>query len=172
LDILEEIHGLDQQISSARQTVEDFTPPSAEEEERLSRLETAFTSLVPGEKGMLELAQEISWIASQHGVRSFTLREAEAGQLLPSTGQGAPSPSTPSPVLSQVEGGEQEPGGVSSFLLHLSMQTEYRELAYFLEEISRLPRLLRVESLKVSREFPLIRAEIVLRAFYLPAGGG
>ncbi|MBI3301772.1 MAG: hypothetical protein HYZ72_06805 [Deltaproteobacteria bacterium] len=158
-----EARRLDQQILAAKEAQRNFTPPSAEEEEERRRLQAAFAALIPKEKEVLGLAEEISHIASRRGIFSLTLKEAEAEQPSQSRrrGEAAPVPSE-----------EETIEGASSFLLQISMQAGYEDLAYFLEEISRLPRLLRMESLEATRDAPLIRGEMLLRAFYLSGNKG
>lgn len=158
-----EVRKLDQQILAAREVERNFTPLSAEEEEERRRLQAAFAALIPKEKEVLGLAEEISRITSSRGILSFTLKEAEVEQTSRSRRRGEATP---------VSSEEETVEGASSFLLQISMQAEYEDLAYFLEEVSRLPRLLRIESLEATRGFPLIRVEVLLRAFYLSDNRG
>ena len=153
-----EVRKLDQQILAAKEVERNFTPPSTEEEEQRRQLQAAFAALIPKEKEILGLAEEISRIASRRGIVSFTLKEAEAEQPSRSRRRGEAAP---------VSSEEETVEGASSFLLQISMQAEYEDLAYFLEEVSRLPRLLRIESLAATRDAPRIRVEMLIRAFYL-----
>lgn len=155
-----ELAGLDKQIAASREAEKKFKGLDPKEKEEYSRLQAALVSLIPKEKGELELARELSRIASDRGISSFTLKEPEKS-LLVTTG----SESTPPPPSQGTE-----TVGVNYFLLHLSMKTQYRDLAHFLEEISRLPRLLRIESVKATAEPPQIKVEMVLRAFFSSGG--
>lgn len=151
---------LDKQIAVSREAEKKFKGLDPKEKEEYSRLQAALVSLVPKEKGELELARELSRIASNRGISSFTLKEPEKSLLI-TGGSGSTPPPPP-------QGTETE--GVNYFLVHLSMKTQYRDLAYFLEEVSRLPRLLRIESLKATAEPPQIKVEVVLRAFFSSGG--
>jgi len=159
-----EVKKLDQQILAAKEIQRNFTPPSAEEEEESRRLQAVFTALIPKEKDVLGLTEEISRIAFSRGILSFTLKEAEVKQPSRRSRRRRGAASAPSE--------EETVEGTSSFLLQISMQADYESLAYFLEEVSRLPRLLRIESLEATRGFPLLRVEALFRAFYLSGNRG
>lgn len=155
-----ELAGLDKQIAASLEAGKKFKGLDPKEKEEYSRLQAALVPLIPKEKGDIELAKELSRIASSRGMSAFTLKEPEKS-LLVTTGSGSTPPPPPQGT---------ETAGVNYFLLQISMKTQYRDLVYFLEEVSRLPRLLRIESLKATREYPNIKVEIVLRAFFSSGG--
>lgn len=151
-----ELQRLDQQIAVSLEAERRFKPLSPKQKEAQSRIKAVLSSLIPKEKRALELAEDLARIASKRGMSSFTLKEPEKSLVIRRGEEPAPPPQ-----------GTEVPG-VNYYLLHLSMRTRYRDLGYFLEEVSRLPRLVRMESLEAVREPPHVKAEIVLRCLFLP----
>ena len=68
----------------------------------------------------------------------------------------------------------QDFGPIGSFMVRVNFTGDYREIAYFLEGLREIPRLVTVQSLQLRRRAPVVSAEVVLRGYYrkgsLPGG--
>ena len=132
--------------------------PSSQEEARWREVEFSFPSLIPPEKDVHELIYELAGRAKKCDILDISLKEEKESKV--PEGRQPVSPKT------SVKGEPTALGGMEHFLLRLYFHSDYRDLALFLKEIQDVKRLLLLESLVIKREFPLISAELVVKAYY------
>ena len=132
--------------------------PSSQEEARWREVEFSFPSLIPPEKDVHELIYELAGRAKKCDILDISLKEEKESKV--PEGRQPVSPKT------SVKGEPTALGGMEYFLLRLYFHSDYRDLALFLKEIQDVKRLLLLESLVIKREFPLISAELVVKAYY------
>lgn len=174
-----EIAQLETKLSQGQQAWKEFPPLTAAEKGDLVRAQERLFRLLPKDKDIPLLLQEISRLARDYNLNDVSFNTGKdaaapgAGQTAqPGAGPVAVAASpAPQAVVSQpASSAPAEPqassGPIDSFPLKMAFSGDYREIAYFLEALQKLPRLVTVQSLKVQRAVPQVGVEVVLHAYY------
>lgn len=154
-------------LKSAQELWRNYPPLAPEKRQDLERSQERLFRSLPRDKEIPALYEEISRLA-----REFSLAEVTIGSEGQPTGaeKTAPSPVpprvAPAPTAAPPAKPAVDSGPIGSFAVKVSFSGDYREIAYFLEALGKIPRLVTVESLDLRRRFPVVAAEIVVRSYY------
>lgn len=180
-----EIAQLESQLGKGQESWNEFPPLAPAERTDLERAQGRLFRLLPKDKDIPLLLQEISRLARDHSLSDVSFNTGN-GAAAPGAGQTAqvgggqvgsaanPVPqavvpqaavpqATPAPADAPEETGS---GPIASFPVKMAFAGDYREIAYFLEELQKLPRLVTLQSLKAQRAVPQVSVELVLHAYY------
>lgn len=174
-----EISRLEAELVKGQETWQQFPPLAPTERRELLRAQERLFYLLPKDKDIPLLLQEISRLGRDYSLTdvSFNTSDAPAMQEAQQPGQPVAGPSvvgqgaTTPAVVPQIGQGEAvapeaNSGPIDSFPVKMAFAGDYREIAYFLEELQKLPRLVTLQSVKAQRAVPQVAVEVVLRAYY------
>lgn len=165
-----EIAEMEVRIRQGQEVWRSYPPLGAEHIRKIKQAQEKFHAL-PKDKDVPSLLQEFSRLARDYSLTDVTFKSDDSASL--GGGQAAPpgvasTPavvSAPSPNVSSAGSENTEP--VASFPVKVGLAGNYRDIAYFLEALQNLPRLVRVQFLQLQRNPPLVVGEIVVHAYYL-----
>jgi Tfp pilus assembly protein PilO len=176
---LRDLQGLRSQVAltetrlkSAQDLWRRYPPLEPEKRKELERTQGRLLRGLPKDEDIPALYEEISRLA-----REFNLSEMTIGPDGPGAKAGAgtgPSPAGP-PSVAPVAPASPPPsaedfGPIGSFTVRVNFTGDYREIAYFLDGLKELPRLVTVQSLQLRRRVPTVSVEILLRGYYRKGG--
>ncbi|MGH7830742.1 MAG: type 4a pilus biogenesis protein PilO, partial [Candidatus Binatia bacterium] len=175
-----EIAQLENQLGKGQESWNEFPPLTATERRDLKKAQARLFRLLPKDEDIPLLLQEISRLARDHNLSDVSFNTGN-GAAAPGAGQtaqvgggrvGAPASPAPQAVVPQTEPSSPDTpppgtsGPIDSFPVKMAFAGDYREIAYFLEELQKLPRLVTLQSLKAQRAVPQVAVELVLHAYY------
>lgn len=154
-------------LKSAQDLWRNYPPLDAEKRHDLERSQERLFRSLPRDKEIPTLYEEISRLAREFSLAEVTI----GGEGQPTGAEKTASPPTPPRVAPAPAAGPpakpaEDSGPIGSFAVKVSFSGDYREIAYFLEALGKIPRLVTVESLELRRRFPVVSAEIVVRSYY------
>ena len=155
-----EITQLEAKITSGQELWRQFPPLGPSEKRNLNEAHKRLLRKLPEDKDLPSLLQEVSRLALEHNLSEVSLKTGDTAG--PSRKSSVVAATTAAPKAKTGDGSET----VASFPLQVSFSGDYKEIAYFLEALKDLPRLVRTQSLLVQRDVPLVRTEVVLQAYY------
>lgn len=147
-------------ITSGQELLEQFRPLGSREKRYMQEAQKRLVRRLPEDKDLPSLFQEVSRLAQEHGLLNLSFKMADAASSSVKPSVVAATAATPK------ADGADDSKIISSFPIQVSASGDYRQVAYFLEAIKDLPRLVRTQSLLVQREVPFVRTEVVLQAYY------
>jgi Tfp pilus assembly protein PilO len=175
-----EIAQLESQLGQGQGVWNEFPPLTPVERRDLQKAQERLFHLLPKDKDIPLLLQEVSRLGRDYNLTDISFNTGNGGAA-PGAGQaaqvgggqtGAPASPVPQAVVPQAAPSspdtppQESSGPIDSFPLKVAFSGDYREIAYFLEALQKLPRLVTVQSLKVQRAVPQVAVELVLRAYY------
>lgn len=143
-----EIAQVETKLGKAQEVWRDSPPLTAKEKKDLQKAQNQLFHMLPKDKDLPSSLEEISRLAREHNLADVSFN-TDHGVVSPGAGP-APAPSSP----------------IDSFPIKVSFSVDYRDMAYFLEALQKLPRLVTIESAKLQRGIPLLVGEVVLNAYY------
>ena len=155
-----EVTQFEAKITSGRELWRQFPPLGPSEKRNMKEAQKRLVRKLPEGKDLPSLLQEISRLAHEHGLLDLSIKLADTAD--PS---GKPSVVAATAATPKADGADDSKI-IASFLIRISVSGDYRQVAYFLEALKDLPRLVRTQSLLVQREVPFVRTEVVLQAYY------
>lgn len=163
-----EVVQLEVKLGKGQELWKSSPPLTVKEKEELQKAQGRLIRMLPKEKDVPSVLQEVSRVARDYNLANLSL-SAAGGAASPSA---APTISTPPAVVAPpapqvstaADGG---PGPIDSFTIKTTFAADYQEIVRFLEALQKIPRLMTVQSLQLQRGAPLIVAEVVLNAYYL-----
>ena len=165
-----EVVQLETKLSKGQELWREYPPLTPEERRDLQKAQERLFRLLPRDKDIPPMLQEISRLAQEYNLSNVSINidngaaPAEAGQPpAPSAAPQVVVPRPTPPVSPQVQ---ESSGPIDSFPLRVAFAGDYQEIAYFLEALQKIPRLIMVQSLRLQRDVPLVAAEVVLKAYY------
>src|SRR5574341_460495 len=165
-----EILRVEGKLSKGQELWRSSPPLGPREREELQKAQERLLRMLPKEKDVPSVLQEISRVAQDYNLTNLSLTTVEAAA--PSTAAPPPAPGAPqavvvkpAPVPSPAVAGP--PGPIDFFSIKLTFAGDYREIASFVEGLQRISRLVTIQSLQLQRALPLVVAEVVLNAYYL-----
>lgn len=164
-------------LKSAQDLWRNYPPMEPEKRGDLERSQERLFRSLPREKEIPPLYEEISRLAREFNLSEVTIG-TEDQAVKPGAEKGAspaaPPRVAPAQAAAPSPGPSEDSGPIGSFAVKVSFSGDYREIAYFLEALRTIPRLVTVQSLQMRRRVPVVSAEIVLRSYYqrgaLPRG--
>lgn len=165
-----EILQVEGRLSKGQELWRSSPPLSPREREGLQKAQERLLRMLPKEKDVPSVLQEISRVAQDYSLANLSLTTVESAA--PSTAAPPPAPGAPqavvvkpAPAASPAVAGS--PGPIDFFSIKLTFAGDYREIASFVEGLQRISRLVTIQSLQLQRALPLVVAEVVLNAYYL-----
>jgi Tfp pilus assembly protein PilO len=142
-----------------------------EQKRELQETQRRLIAMLPKDKDIPPVLQEISRIARQFRLEDVTFKTGGRGAFEEQGRSTSRRPDVSQVVVSQPD---QAPGSkdaehsgpIDSFAVTVAFLGEYRATAYFLEAVQRIPRVVRIQSVKLQRQFPQVSAEVVLHVYY------
>jgi Tfp pilus assembly protein PilO len=101
----------------------------------------------------------VSYLTREYNLSEISLHTDEVNSSAP----GSAVVASTAAQKAQLAG---DSGAISSLPIRLSFAGDFREIAYFLEALQNLPRMVRVDSLKMQRGVPLVVSEVGWKAYY------
>lgn len=148
-----------------------FPPLTPREKTELQKAQEQLFRMLPKEKDVPSVLQEISRVARDYNLTNLSLKTGDGAH--PATAQSpVPVSGAPQAVVTQavpavspaVAGGS---GPIDSFAIKVTFAADYQEIAHFLAALPKIPRLVTIQSVQLQRGIPLIGAELVVNAYYL-----
>jgi len=162
---------LEAKLSKGQEIWRNFPPLAPREREELQRAQARLFRMLPKEKDIPSVLQEVSRVAREYELANLSLSTGDgaasppAGQL-PVPAGGAPQVVVPQPAAAVSPGVPESSGAIDSFPIKVTFAGDYRDIAYFLEALQKTPRLMTLQSLRLQRALPLVTAEVVLYGYY------
>lgn len=164
-------------LKSAQDLWRRYPPLEPEKRKELERTQERLLRGLPKDEDIPMLYEEISRLAREFNLSEVTIGpDGKAGTAGAEQGTPPASPPRVAPAqpTSPPPGPAEDIGPIGSFLVRVSFTGDYREIAYFLDGLREIPRLVTLQSLELRRRVPVVSAEVVLRGYYrkgsLPGG--
>lgn len=157
------------QLSQGQELWQDYPPLTPEQKKERQEAQRRLFSMLPKDKDVPPILQEISRLARRYRLEEVTFKTEEHAP------PGEPDRSRTGTVSQVVVSQPASPGPskasessgpINSFPVTVAFLGDYRQTAYFLKALEGIPRVLRIQSVKLQRQFPVVTAEIVLNAYY------
>lgn len=169
--IRSDIVQLEAKLSKGQELWRNYPPLTAREKEDLQKAQERLLRMLPKEKDIPSALQDVSRVARDYNLTNFSLSTGDGAASAPAGQSPVPSGSAPQVVVPQAAAAvspqvPESSGAIDSFPVKVTFAGDYREIAYFLEALQKVPRLITVQSLRLQRALPLVTAEIVLYGYY------
>lgn len=159
------------QIREGQEIWRSHPPLSLEQRENFKKWEKRLSQMLPSEKDIPSLLEAISRLARERNLMDVSF---QTGDGAAAASGSAPAPGStvplvvPPPSVTPTQPEAVKP--IDSFPVKVSFMGDYREIAYFLIELEKLPRLVTIQSVKVNRGVPLLPSEVILNGYYKNEG--
>ena len=158
-------------LSKGQEIWRNSPPLPPKEKGDLQRAQERLFRTLPKERDVPAVLQEVSRVAREYNLENLSLNTS-GGAPSPIAGQPptpvavAPQATVSQPASSAVAKAPEGSEAIGSFPVKLTFAGEYREIAYFLEALQKIPRVITIQSLQLQRGMPLVMAEVVMFAYY------
>lgn len=163
-------------LGKGQEIWKSFPHLSPREKEGLQKSQQQLLRMLPKEKDIPSVLQEVSRVAQDYNLTNLSLSTIDGAKPpsaapSPALASGASQPAvvvqavSPAPTASPVVAGGSGP--IDSFSIKVTFAGDYQEIAPFLEALQGIPRLVTIQSLQLQRALPQVVAEVVLNAYYL-----
>lgn len=166
-----EVAQMETKLVKGQEVWRTYPPLTPLEKKGLQRAQERLFHMLPKDKDIPSLLQEISRLAQEYNLVDVSFNTADGTAPsgtgpVPPPGGAAPAVVVPNqaPAVSPAVSDGSKP--VESFPIKVAFSADYREIAYFLEALRKLPRLVTIQSLRVQKGVPLLPVEVVLHAYY------
>jgi Tfp pilus assembly protein PilO len=169
--IRNDIVQLETKLSKGQDLWKNFPPLSPKEKADLQKTQERLFRALPKEKDVPSVLQEVSRVAREYNLENLSLNTS-GGTTSPIAGQPpapiavAPQATVSQPTPSAITQAPESSETIDSFPIKLTFSGDYREIAYFLESLQKIPRVVTIQSLQLQRGVPFAVAEVVLKAYY------
>lgn len=162
---------MERQLKEIRRMERDYQPPSSKEEEVWQAARYRLHSIIPSEKDIPQFIYELTVQAKKNNIIDIAINSKEAPELKPKYSRKKRRRKSKDDKIkddAQENINYDEISGMelSSFNVKLSLHADFKDLAYFLDDIQKMGRFLEVQSLVIKKEFPLILVEITIKTYY------
>ena len=158
--IKREIAQLEAKLASGQELWRQFPPLGPGEKREFQEAQKRLIRKLPEDKDLPSLLQEVSRLAQEYNLLDVSFKTGDTAG--PSGKSSVVAATTATPKVNTADDSKV----VGSFPIQVSFSGDYKEIAYFLEALKGLPRLVSTQSLQVQRDVPLVRAEVTLQAYY------
>jgi Tfp pilus assembly protein PilO len=158
-----EISQVETRLGQGQELWRSYPPLSPEQSKSLHESRQRLFRMLPKDKDIPSLLQEISRLAQEYSVTNLSFNTAD-GASSPPAGQPAPAV-VPQPQAAGA-GKSDAVGPIASFPVKVGFAGDYRGIAYFLEALQQSPRLITVQSIQLQRSAPLVAGEVTVHAYY------
>ena len=158
-------------LSKGQELWRNSPPLTPREKESLQKTQQRLLRMLPKERDVPSVLQDVSRVARDYNLDNLSLSTGD-GAKPPSAGQsptpvsGAAQPVVAQPVPPTPPVEAASSGAIDSFTIRVAFASDFREIAYFLEALQKIPRLMTIQSLQLQRALPLVMAEVALNAYY------
>lgn len=164
-----DIAAAENRLKAAQDLWRNYPPLDPEKRKELQRTQERLLQRLPREKDIPGLFEEVSRLAREHSFSEVAIN-TENGPATPEAQKGPSSSGPPRVAPSQpTTPGPQVPsssGPIDSFPVKVNFSGDYREVAYFLQDLETIPRVVAVQTLEVRRRVPVVSVEVELRGYY------
>jgi Tfp pilus assembly protein PilO len=161
-----EVAQVESRLNQGQEMWKSFPPLDPSQKRDLARAQDRLLRVLPKERELPGLLQDIARLARDHGLAdvAFITTEALINQGAP--GSGNPQPGASTPVQPPAPAAAPAAKPIEPVPVKVMFAGDYRDIAFFLDGLSRIPRLVAVQSLKIQRGFPAQSAEVIVHAYY------
>ena len=157
--LMGEVKQVERDLAAGQELWRRFPPLDPEERKSLQAAQQRILSMLPDDRDLPNLLQQVSHLTRQYNLSEISLHTDELNS-------SAPSSTVAASTVAQKGQAVEDTEAIRSYPVKLSFAGDYREIAYFLEALQNIPRLLRVDSVKVQRGVPLVVSEVGWKAYY------
>lgn len=167
-----EIVQVEGKLSKGQELWRNSPPLTPREKEGLEKAQQRLLRMLPKEKDVPSVLQEVSRVARDYNLVNLSL--STAGGAAPASPSQATGPvGSAVPVVVAQSASSAPPattgssGPIDFFVIKVTFGADYQEIAHFLEALQKIPRLVTIQSLQLQRNIPLVVAEVIVNAYYL-----
>ena len=165
-----EVVQLETKLRKGQELWKNYPPLTPEERRDLQKAQERLFRILPRDKDIPPVLEEISRLAWEYNLSDISFNTGDRATS-PRTGQPPASAASqvavvPQPTPAVSPNVPESSGPIASFPLKVAFAGDYREIAYFLEALQKVPRLMTIQSLRLQRGIPLVVADVVLKAYY------
>ncbi|NIO09364.1 MAG: type 4a pilus biogenesis protein PilO [Deltaproteobacteria bacterium] len=157
--LMKEVKMTEREIASGQDLWRRFPPLEPKERQALKASQERLLQMLPDNKDIPALLEQVSHLTREYNLSDVSLHTDEFQS-------GKPGAAVSATAAAQNTKTTEDSSAVSSFPVKLSFAGDYRETAYFLDALQNLPRLVRVESVKMQRGVPLVVSEVVWKSYF------
>ena len=162
-----EIVQLESKLSRGQELWRNYPPLTPAERKRLEKAQERLFRTLPKEKEIPSLLEEISRLAREYNLANVSFNtDPGAASSVPASPGAAPAVVVPQSAPSASPSAQERSSPVGTVPIKVTFAGDYREIAYFLEALRKLPRLVTIQTLKIQRGVPLLPTEVVVHAYY------
>lgn len=174
-----EIVQLETKLGKGQEVWRDYPPLTAEEKRDFHKAQERLFRMLPRDKDIPSLLQEVSRLAREHILSNLSFNTGDkpappAGGQPPAQANTPPQvvppqPTQPAPTKAPESSGSkvaESSGPIGFFPFTVAFAGDYQEIAYFLEALQKLPRLMTIQSVQLHRAVPLVGVEVVMNVYY------
>lgn len=162
-----EIAQAEGKLKSTQQLWKTYPPLTRQQRKEMQSTQERLFYMLPKDKDISALFEEISRLAREHFLSEVAISTEEgvaAQGKAPASGPSQVAPSAVAPTAPPKA--PESTGPIDSFPLKVTFAGDYREIAYFLEALKTIPRVITIQSLQLRRRVPVVSAELVMRTYY------
>lgn len=157
--LMREISRVERQLSTGQALWRRFPPLRPEEKRALLEAQDRLLQRLPEHKDLPKILEQVSRLARDYHLSDVSLKTDDI--IVSDSKSVVAAPRAVSKVSTSGPSGP-----VASFPVQFSFAGDYREIAFFLDALQNLPRLLKVESVSLRRGVPLVLSEVSWKAYY------
>lgn len=157
--LMREISRVERQLSTGQALWRRFPPLRPEEKRALLEAQDRLLQRLPEHKDLPRILEQVSRLARDYHLSDVSLKTDDI--IVSDSKSVVAAPRAVSKVSTSGPSGP-----VASFPVQFSFAGDYREIAFFLDALQNLPRLLKVESVSLRRGVPLVLSEVSWKAYY------
>ena len=157
--LMGEVARVEQDLAAGQDLWRRFPPLEPKEREFMQEAQQRLLRTLPEGKDLPTLLQQVSYLTREYNLSEISLHTEEVNS-------SAPGSAVVASTAAQKAQPAGDSGAISSLPIRLSFAGDFREIAYFLEALQNLPRMVRVDSLKMQRGVPLVVSEVGWKAYY------
>lgn len=157
--LMREISRVERQLSTGQALWRRFPPLRPEEKRALLEAQDRLLQRLPEHKDLPKILEQVSRLARDYHLSDVSLKTDDI--IVSDSKSVVAAPRAVSKVSTSGPSGP-----VASFPVQFSFAGDYREVAFFLDALQNLPRLLKVESVSLRRGVPLVLSEVSWKAYY------
>jgi Tfp pilus assembly protein PilO len=165
---------LERQLGSGQELWKNYPPLAPQERRDLQEAQEHLFRMLPRDMDIPPVLQEVSRLAREHNLTHVSFHAGEGaaapGEAQPTSPAGAQPQVVPQPTPAAPQKVAESSGPIDYFPLKVTFAGDYREIAYFLEAMEKIPRVITIQSLQLQRGVPLVVAEVMVRAYYYKEG--
>ncbi|MGR3177316.1 MAG: hypothetical protein ACUZ8E_04600 [Candidatus Anammoxibacter sp.] len=160
---------IERQIKEIRRMERGYQPPSSREEEVWQAARYRLRSIIPTEKDIPQFIYELTVQARKNNIIDIAINSKEETKPKRKTiyrRNKRKKDKAEEDIQKEVDYDEISGMELGNFNVKLSLHSNFKDLAYFLDDIQKMGRFLEVQSLVIKKEFPLILVEITIKTYY------